>query len=1008
MILKRLEMTAFGPFKDKETIDFENLANNKIFLIYGKTGSGKSTIFDAISYALYGEMTGNYRKSNSIKSMYSSKDSICTVSLIFEEKGQLYRVERTPKQYVYSSKTKKMIEKNAVANLYLVSNDNSLKSLTNKSNEVTSKVVEIIGINHKQFTQVVVLPQGQFIDILNKKGNEREELLNALLRTDKYNLLTNKLKEAYDSLNRQISDVNSKIKGLLEIFNVSTKEELSELMNSIEPEYKSKEIEFNNISKEVLELSKEIEKIIQNNKYFDLYNQEKETYEKLLLDEFKIKKMQESLNLINKIELVTPIYVRYKTNHDNIDSTTSQLEKIKKDYFDMKEKFNTISSLEEKLKDLDNEYVESNNKLQALIALKDNYNSIDVITNQINELQSQRKIIFSSITRDEEIIKIEEKEIEALEKEIDEHQEFINNNLHLEVELEKNNSIVDGYLNYKKDEKEFLLLAKEVSDLEKKLVEEEKLSNQLEENYIIQEELYNHNELYKYHSLVKDNQPCPLCGSLHHPDIIKLLNGAISKDSLDVLKNNLDDKKSDLIRIKSKIDNKKINLMHCETELENSKYSKVNIDQINKEISNIKANLEKRESVQKQLKNKKEKLIIENQKSTKLIATYNQNKERLSNINGQIDTLKIKLEEARTIIISHIKNLENYPYVVQNLENVVNKLLKEKNKIENEVDKIKTSKLNLETAISINENSLNLLLENRKSIVDSLNLILEENQLTLDIYLKENAQLTPNKKIYENEVTSYQINLNKTFNKIETYKKLIYKFEIIDVENKRNELALYNEKLEKVKEQYTDIKGKFVSMCTNYETIKKYEKSIENDIKRHNILERLYNLSSGKISGTQKMSLSKFVLSKLLEDMIIYANKYYHKFSLGRYKLIRNESIEASNSGLELDVIDSLNNSTRPVSSLSGGESFMAALALSLGMSECVSSLIGGININMVFIDEGFGTLDDEHLDQALETLTSLSSGGLMIGIISHIDELKNRIYSKVEVVKTSYGSYIK
>ena len=1008
MILKRLEMNAFGPFKDKEVIDFESLSTNKIFLIYGKTGSGKSTIFDAISYALYGEMTGNYRKSTSVKSLYSTKESVCSVALTFEEKGVLYRVERTPKQFVYSAKAKKMIEKNSVANLYQISLDGTSKSLTNRSNEVTSKVIEIIGINHKQFTQVVVLPQGQFIDILNKKGSEREELLNALLRTDKFNLLTNKLKEAYDSLYSQISDVNSKIKGLLEVFGVSTKEELVELIDSLEPEYKIKEEQFNAISNEVLELSKEIEKINQNNKYLELFNKEDENYKKLMLDKSRIEILQESLDMIHKFEEITPIYALYNTSLDNIESTNTQLEKYEKDYLESKEEFDTISSKEENIDKIQKEYTLCNNKLQSLITLKDNYDSIDTITNQILKLRSDKNIIFSSLTRDEEIIKIEEYEIDKIEKENNSLQEFIDNNTNIEGEIEKRNTLVSGYLEYKNTEKDFLTLSKDVSidkeNLEKDTIEYEKL----EENYKNQEQLYNHNELYKYHNLIQENEPCPLCGSKHHPNIIKLLEGAISKESLNALKNKLDNENERIIKLKAKIENQLINLKQHEIKLENSKFSGLDINILKSEIGELNSKLKEREDYQKRIKNNKETLSTRIVQLEKMKKKFIENNSELSNIEGKIETLKTKLDETKNLIISHVQNIESYPLVIKELENKLKITSKNKEQMEKELNYLKTKKMNLETSINVNQENLNKFLKDRELLESKLNLKLKEYHLTLEKYLIDNEKFTPKKKEYAEEITSYKINFNNSKNQLETYKNLIYSYEFLSVDEKQDELNICNKKLNEVKNEFTDIKSKITSMNQNHESIKKYEKSIENDMKRYNILERLYNLSSGKITGVQKMSLSKFVLSKLLEDMIIYANKYYYKFSLGRYKLMRNESIEASNSGLELDVIDSLNNSTRPVSSLSGGESFMAALALSLGMSECVSSLIGGISINMVFIDEGFGSLDDEHLDQALETLSTLSNGGLMIGIISHIDELKNRLQSKIEVMKTSYGSYIK
>jgi exonuclease SbcC len=280
------------------------------------------------------------------------------------------------------------------------------------------------------------------------------------------------------------------------------------------------------------------------------------------------------------------------------------------------------------------------------------------------------------------------------------------------------------------------------------------------------------------------------------------------------------------------------------------------------------------------------------------------------------------------------------------------------------------------------------------------------NNLNTEVYHNYLDKLDNYDNLY-NKIYNYDLDYHKITSLINQNEDKIKDYTLVDIDLLNNNLVILEDKFNTIKQQYDKILEYYSSITNDYNTLLKLNNSNKEIIKRYEIINELYRLSNGTYSKVSKITLQKYVLGIILDKIIMYANYYLKSFTSNRYQLKRIIDESSSNRGLDLAVIDAQTGLERSVGSLSGGESFMCALSLAIGMSEGISNMSGGIRLDNIFIDEGFGSLDNEALDNAIEALMILASNGRMIGIISHVSDIKSRISNVIEVVKSKNGSKI-
>lgn len=891
-----LKMSAFGPYKNEVEINFKKLGTNNIFLITGDTGAGKTTIFDAISYALFNEVSGSNRPITSLRSKFATIEDTY-VELEFEHKGKEYKIRRVP-EYERTKKTGEGTTKN-IADAYLEYEDKIITGVKN----VNDKIIELIGINAKQFKQISMLAQGEFIKILFAESKDRTEIFRKIFETN-----------IYEQISTNLS-----------ILSTETKKDVDRL-------------------KTIFQTNTSNIRWIEKPVAIDLIDLKKIT--KLDIDEI--------LNLIEK---------EIQTNKEKVKEEEKENEKLKKEIEKLREKIKKIEEQNEKVKKY-KQYLEENKELKEKAKeIKEKEANIEISQSILQKVMPRQQIV----NEKQKELKNNMNKRQVLEKEIKDGEIIEQENKNKIIKLNELKEILEGYKNIKEKSKNiedmFLLITqieKDQKNKEKYVKQYEELNNQyieMDKQYKEEEDKFFREQAGIIAQRLEKGKPCPVCGSIEHP------NKAIKND--DVLS---EEELKKLEEEKNKLENKR-NTIKNETISLNAKIEATikMIPESNKQDFNL-------QDFEKQINETKDKqeLEIQNLKeSFENICLF------LTKKKENID--KINFDETKQIIEKQI-NEQN------------NKLL------ENRV-KLKECNALIETQ----EKSLELVQQEYLNAIKELGFKDEKN------YKEKTLKEADIEKIKQ-EIEQYKEKVTTIKTRLEDVKKELKEKEIVDV---TQDIEQLEQSSQKQKEAEKQINNKKASISFNKDTNKKLkETAIELIYKIDKMakIEELAKIANGTANRKTKITFEQYVQATYFDMVISEANKRLLSMTDNRYLLIRKKKADkiSEKIGLDLNVIDNYNGQERDVKSLSGGESFKAALSLALGLSDVIQSYSGGVLVDTLFIDEGFGTLDAESREQAINTLVNLAGSNKLIGIISHVEELQERIDKKIIVEKGQDGSNIK
>lgn len=891
----KLTMSAFGPYREETIIDFEKIGEKGLFLVTGDTGAGKTTIFDAISFALFNDVSGSNRPISSLRSDFATTEETY-VELMFEHKNKMYTVRRTP-SYERQKTRGEGVTKN-VADASLAYDD----KIITKTSSVNEKIIEIIGINSKQFKQIAMLAQGEFIKVLFAKSEDRTEVFRKIFETDIYNIITKNLNEL--AKKNRIELDNLKINFETNAENIIWKEkpisielidykkiveaDIEEILSSLSNEIEKQKQEYKEFEKEIEKISKDSKKIESKIVKTKEQNKKVEEYQILKATKNILKEQEKSIKEEEK---------KVKTNEKILASVLPKekiLEKLKEE---MEKNNKQIEELEETI-EIEKETEKENNENSKRIE------EIKKLVKEYEKIQDENKKIQDLNTKIEDILKLN-KEKEALVKKYE----------------KSNEKYQDKVKEYLKQEDAFFK----------------------EQAGIIAEKL-------------EKGKPCPVCGSTEHPVKAKKSTSVLTKDELEELK-----------KEKEKL------------EKEASKY-KEEITIVKTKYDSIIAN------------------IPESNKSNFSLEKYI---EKIQKQKNEIDEKKSKKEEE--FETSYYKVTEGYvnidDFEFDEFKEEFNKRIKE------DADKMIKNKTLLSNTKKINENVDKEYQEKYMDFIDTIKKLGFKNEEDYEKNLLGEEEIAEIKERIE-KYKEKQIS-NKA--KLEALEKEISKKEIIDISEDE-------EKLKELTDKQKEQKKIQLKLKSNLDSNEKFDKALQktaNLLKEQMIkvakIDELSRLASGTAVGKRRIAFEQYVQATYFDMIINEANKRLINMTDNRYMLLRKKSADkiSEKMALDLDVLDNYNGKIRDVKSLSGGESFKAALALALGLSDIIQSYSGGVVIDTLFIDEGFGTLDMESREQAINTLIQLAGDNKLIGIISHVTELKERLDKKIIVSKTQNGSNV-
>ncbi|MCD8205478.1 MAG: SMC family ATPase [Clostridia bacterium] len=908
----KLVMSAFGPYAGKTEVDFDKLGKSGIYLITGDTGAGKTTIFDAVTYAFYGKTSGDNKDGTMYRSKYAAADTPTEVELTFENKGKRYTVKRSPAYEAPKKKGDGTTTKLASAELIMPDG----RPMT-KSTEVDKKIVEILGLDRDQFVKIAMIAQGDFLKILLASTDEKKGIFRKIFSTQNYQLLQDRLKEEANAL-KKVYDTQWN----------SLKSKYSDIMcgpgDTMKMPLVEKARKGDMPAGDVVDL---IDSLI-------------------AADRGRINELKAAIDANDKGIKRVQCEI---TTAENFKTTQRMLDEWTKEFPDAEKAENESEAA----------YAAETGKLperEKLLMRKTEIEGQLPNYEKLGNMKTELKRLKKCLSSDEDALKKAEERSKKIDEETSALAEEKKNYASAGAEREKHLGEIEKLTQRGNDIDSLVSEFKALDGCEKALraaqddyVKKESLAGKAVCEYEAEFKAYMDSQAGVLARELSDGKPCPVCGALEHPHPANTTGEVSSKEEIDALKNAADKAKDSMSESSAEASKKK---GAYDTQLESVKKAAERMFP-GESFENARGMLER---VAKELDGKINEL-------SKAVSA----EERKISRCGEIEKRISSLDDDRKNNAAIIKELSG-------------KVIKENADIRNLSESIN----------SVSEGLPFESLEKAKAEIGSF-----------DAQMKsmDNA-LAAAKKDYE--IKSGRLRDLKT--NIEQAKKTLENYKPVDIAVKKEE----EEKLHAKREALSSERdGVVVRVSANEKVKQNISGNIEEIGKTEKKLTWLRALSetaNGQLAGKQKITLEAYVQSVFFDRVLAKANRRFLVMSGRQYELVRCEQAEnlRGQSGLDLDVVDHFNGTHRSVKTLSGGESFEASLSLALGLSDEVQSLAGGIELDVMFVDEGFGTLSEDVLELALKSLSDLSAGegGRLVGIISHVTELKNRIEKKIVVTK--------
>jgi len=1053
----KLTMQAFGPYKNKEIIDFNQLGDRNLFLITGNTGAGKTSIFDAIAYALYGEASGGDRDFKSLISDFADDETITRVIFDFSLNGKHYRIDRIPAQERKKKSGEGHTNQTTSAELYQISPDNEAHLMASrKVTEVNDKLMALIGLDANQFKQIMMLPQNAFRELLTSKSDERQMILQKLFMTRKYQQFETRLKERTRELKTDLESVEKDLMHeLAEILITDEEKEIHEIqadLSDVTGSLHSLADLINDQLKGKLQLDKDIE--ADEKKASDLNN--KWSSEKLLLDAFKkqdvlkeevegLKEQKEQMTLLEErlqqaekalfVEKEEKLLNHLKEEEKTLDNQITKLAKDKEQAHFQLEEASKQLELSKTVEKEELERLKANK--QQIISYKE---AVEKLDKAEREKRQQQEILLTLKEKREKAAQLEKETKEKITElknsltgydKLYEKKDECNEKLRqIKDRIHKLETFAELLTRYRDEQSKHQTLHDEYLEKMADLKAKEKTGLAIRQILEQLKQQDAHNAAYKLAKELKENEPCPVCGSIHHPFLSKPVH-EIKGDDLEKAENEYQVTINEISTLKGRLEIIKENGFISKDEKEKLwqmiTQHPANDFQAYKEASQflqlkeqVSQRLQAQRSQEKGINNDLTSLADEERKRQQLKKDLEKSENELDTYSQKAEQFEKQYNEANIAFSLARSNVEQLKKDVPSqylIKGALDDEIKTTDKKIESLEKRMENAQQLFDEKSLQFNTLHTQIQSSQKNLESLALKIvkqrEVLQQELSKYSFESVEAYQKARIAE-ETISEQRKTLESFNRLYTEKtaRLSSLNEELkgktrpDVELLEQQLNTLNKTLDQLKEKRYSLQNRIRENTRRLDTIKAFDEKrqgLENQFGVHG-----YLLDITKGANAYRINFERFVQTAFLDDILSAANQKLERMSDGRYQLNRITEVDnkKGTSGLDIEVFDQYTGEARHVKTLSGGEGFKASLAMALGLSEVVQSHSGGVSLETLFIDEGFGSLDSESLDNAIKTLMELQSGGRLVGIISHVAELKERIDTYLEVTSTKDGSY--
>ncbi len=916
----RLTISAFGPYAGETTLDLGQLGDQGIYLITGDTGAGKTTIFDAITFALYGEASGNNRDASMLRSKYAAQDTPTFVDLTFLYADKEYRVRRNP-EYLRPKKRgggsgEVLTKEKAEAELHLANGE-----VVTGSKTVTEKIEELIGLSRHQFSQIAMIAQGDFLKLLLAPTTERAKIFRDIFNTGPYLKFQDKLKEKASESKQNYEDIQK-----------STRQYISGV-RCAEDSIWMEEVKRLKVKPELYSAAEVRERI------GSVVDEDRTRLDKIEAIREERTKRQVAVNQMLGKAREQGKALRQKTEAEELlPGMNEKLEGLEKQYRTEVEK-----GPEREL--LSRDILLEEQKLKE-------YGELELLLEKEKDLGQRLSSVRKTIEDSTEIVEQSETKLKRLEEELSglENADTLHQKAVLEQEqcTKRMNDLSQLGRSLKRWKLEQRAL-KQIQDAYYTANVEYGLKKA---EYDSMEQAYFNEQAGILAQQLKDGHPCPVCGATDHPAPAVLAEGAPDQEALERQKERVEQARNEVDRISRESGQKSGAVATMKKQIEadsevllQMKGTKEEIqaalDDAWKSADDRKKALETEEKLQKQRCYRRNDIKTQipelQQKQKAAIEAKSSAQQKVAAMEAERDGLTGQIESRRAVLT-----------------------YQDQKQAEDHIRSLKMKKKTMEEALEQARSTV----ENHKRKIEGL------------------------------EST------------IRTLNEQLASAEMLDEENLEQENQALDVELKSLAGNITEISGRVSENRRTLAHLERQEKEQDEAERQYVLWRGLSQTANGNVGGKEKIMLETYVQMAYFDRILQRANRRFLVMSGGQYELVRRKESDnrQSQSGLELDVVDHYNGSVRSVKTLSGGESFMASLSLALGLSDEIQSSAGGIRLETMFVDEGFGSLDEEALNQAMKALGGLAEGNRLVGIISHVAELKERIDKQIVVTKEKSG----
>ena len=1068
----KLIMSAFGSYAGKTEIDFTEIPNG-LFLITGDTGAGKTTIFDAITYALYDRTSGGTRDGNMMRSQYAGEETDTYVEYTFLYQKKQYKIRRNP-EYLrlgkrrYADGSPRYVKETPKVELTLP-DGNVFKG---KKRETDQKIAEIIGLDADQFTQISMIAQGEFLKLLLAESKERKKIFSRIFQTRFYYRIQEELKkqavQLYVQLEQNLQETKLEmgrmeypVYGKVKLYDEQETQEKEEY-TGIYTEEKRKETELVRQWKEVsgqdipdreriAGILKEI--IGQGSRWEKECKKESTRAQAVLEDKNRLLKEAELLNqlfdsydrILSCLKEKVPEKAKYELLTDRIQNgkRAGRVREEEKGYLEEEKRLIELHAQE---RSLQKELQECRKLLQELSekqreAGKEKAEKETVLTEKKVRIQDavlQYKDINEKKDKLEKLAKEIKKYLEQLEKTREKNKILQNKKDEIIIFLKKYEnaeSSINDYKNQKQRLEEKILQYEELERQEKRkeqLKEDceraKREADQEQKNY---ENAWTEYEI-KYRKFLneqagilalnlEEGQPCPVCGSREHPQIATLSDEAPTQTEVEAAKSERD--KREKIRdanagtFREYLAGYQAAQEICRTLLKNIKDAPEDMTGTDRKkiIQDLKQTLVETEEKLKQQEEIFEKYRVLKDNQEQIAEQVKELEEKEQEISQCLMELKLTYTKVEA---EYQSTKEKFPYeTMEEAEEHLRQTIEELELVRNNyetVTRLLTEKQNKEKELEGRQKTVEASVLQSQEEVKKRRSVYEQVMKKLGFEDEDSyhSKCMTEKEIEEAEqwTGSYQKELQELEANRGLLEQQLAGKDRKDTEQIRQEIKEASGELEVIRKEYMRLHNINDRNREIRENLKRNFEKNSGLQKQYEIIGNLSKTANGNLSGSAKLDFETYIQRQYFRQIIRAANKRLIRMTSGEF-ILQCRDVEKLGSqgqaGLDLDVYHMATDTVRDVKTLSGGESFMAALSMALGLSDIVQNTAGAIHLDTMFIDEGFGSLDDTSRDQAIRVLNDLADKDRLVGIISHVNELKEQMDHKLVVKKTDKGSSV-